>query len=1275
MYACFKQLHPPTAVSFCLSARFTSPNDENLIIAKNHVMEVYSVNKKDNSVVLVRAFELFGVIDSIVAVTLQGMKKNILIINFEDEAKASVVEFDEKKNDLRTLSLHYFEDDFLKEGRAKFFHNQPIILDPHNRFATIIVCDSKLVILPFKQVGEDASLSTDDTFLMALSDKSMDDMATRLRKSVERILLQLSEVQPKFKDNSDLSINFKQFDGPPLFFDTVAYAFVSPDKVLVSMKEGDLYTIYLDGGGSRINNITLKKTKTTTPASCMCTLSGNLLFLGSRLGDSVLYEYSEIKELEEENTTTNGTMDDEAANLFNSSTGFEPEKKKRKVTTADDFLAALEQDDASSSAFLLKSSKKEMTTIDLKIRNLFTNIGPISHLTIADTSVDISGFKSRANDNNLSVIACSGTGRHGRLTVLNRSVQPDAQNTAKLPFAVKQMWTVAGGDSIHDSYVILSLEDKTKVLESKTSLDEVTSKSTFVTNDTTINIGKLKNHVVQVTSDSVIFLDRITLKRTNEHRSSLKIRASFILDPYILLHLKDGTLQLLTMSSTSLKSEPLRLSDPKHGKITAVTFYKALPELGFLSSSQESLYLCCIYLTDGTFEIYTIPQKTCVFSFSQFYQFHSTVFDEGARDPSTLTETEVKYPYVSQMLLRGVGSESEMPYLITILSDNTVHIYKSFLDRSTKTKDTRLNRLRFSKTQHDDFLPSDLAKKNEELRLELRNEKNIFSKADNARSRLIPFNNIGGYRGIFFTGERPLWFFTEYSNLRIHPQQKRESISGFTPYHHRDCPHGFIYFVENENKFTILSLSSKSVFNSYWPHRKVLLKSTPNLITYHQETNTCLVFTSVPMKAILPEDRPLPSGRYPPAVEQKHTVRLFSGNDWEEMDNYDFELHESVLAAKVVSLSKEEYNDDTDISFEEPLNSRNQDLVTMVAVGTAYVQSERELCRGRLLLFDLEPILGSNRFKINLMSSTSVKGPITRVEQVDRYLVCSVGNRIYTYYFDWNEKRMHITSFYDTQFYTSSLNCIRNFILYGDIYKSVTFLRWREKGHRLIPMAKDNRPLQVITSEFLVNDQLLGMAVVDANKNLQVFQYLPQHQESNDGRNLVPVCDFHIGTLITTVLRMKMRDIPDEITIAIGNPASTTTIPTTTDKKQPSLQKRDTSKTNPNFQFILFGSIDGSIGYVAPINELTHRRLYALQLKMYTQLEHSAGLHPKAFRLYKPLERTEYNYKKNIIDGQLIWMYAHLNTISQRDLARQIGTNAENILRNIQELNQGTYFF
>ncbi|EFC40480.1 CPSF A subunit [Naegleria gruberi] len=1373
MFACYKQLHPPTAVSFCLKARFTSANDENLIIVKNNIMEVYLIKPNTSNIVLVKVFELFGVIDSIIAVCLQGMKKEMLLINFEDEAKVSVVEFDEKRSDLKTLSLHYLEDDFLREGKARFFHNQPIILDPQNRFATVIICDSKLVILPFRQSGEDVSLSTEDNFLFALSgdqeeaNENVGDQKKHHQPEVQRqVIIDLNDLgiknvkdycflngyneptilflheneqtwsgrlaaksntstvtavsfdlfrkyYPKiwsvgslphdcnkliplqedvaggalvigmnsiihinqcatyglsFNDfavsNPNLSINFNTFDGPALFFDTVAYTFIARDKLLVSLKDGELYTMYLESGGSRINNINIKKTSNTTPASCMCTLKGNLIFLGSKIGDSVLYEYQEKVEVE----TSSLDTDEEMSSVFAAGENFEPEKKKRKLADDDDFFAALEKDEEPTVIeSFSKVSKKETTKVELKIKHVFTNIGPISHLTAAVTSsFDMSGFKSKTNDNQLSAIACSGIGRHGCLTVLNRSLQPDIQSEATLPFLVKQVWTISQKTE-HDLYLILSLEDKTKVFESKATLAEVTSKSMFVTNETTLNIGKIRESIVQVTRKSVMLIGS---EPKQVHHSKKEIRSSIILDPYVLLHFYDGSLVLLTHDNGRVTSKQLDI-ESNHGKITAVCLYKTNPEFEFFGiNEKEGKYLCCVYWTDGAFEILSVPDMTCVFSFSQFYQFHTTLFDEG--QSSNTTQSEVKYPYVTEMALRGIGSDSEMPYLVSVLSDNTVHIYRSFLDRTTKSKDNRLTRLRFSKFQHDDLLPiSEIDKKSQTFTLNLKS-KYLFPKSDLGRSQLIPFKNIGGYGGLFKTGEKPFWLFTEHSNLRVHPTQSRDPVTTFTPYHHENCPHGFIYLTDKEqdnkkqSKLHISSLNANVKFNAYWPQRKILLKSTPNVITFHQDTNTCLAFTSVPVKAILPDSIPFPEGKCPPPAEQKHTVKLFSGHNWQEMDKFEFDLHESAVAAKVVYLSKEEYNDDTDISFEEPLNSRKQDLVSVVAVGTAYVQSERELCRGRLLLFDLDPILGrENEYKLNLISSTSVKGPITTLEQVDRYIICSVGNRIYTYYFDWEEKRMHITSFYDTQFYTASLNTVRNFIMFGDIYKSVSFLRWKEKGHRLILLAKDNRPLQVVSSEFLVNNDLLGLAVIDTSKNLQIFSYLPQHQESNDGRNLVPVCDFHIGTLINSLIRMKVRELPDDNTIRLGN----------VNEKPKQSGKKDITKTNPNHQFILFGSVDGAIGYVAPINEVTHRRLFALQLKMYTQLEQAAGLHPKSFRLYKPLERTEYNYKKNIIDGQLIWNYANINTILQRDLARQIGTNSDNILRSIQELNQATFFF
>ena len=73
--------------------------------------------------------------------------------------------FDEEKNDLKTISLHYFEDDFMKEGRTQFTFPKELRLDPQHRCATLIMYDSKLVRLPFRQqksVLDDHSAAKDD---------------------------------------------------------------------------------------------------------------------------------------------------------------------------------------------------------------------------------------------------------------------------------------------------------------------------------------------------------------------------------------------------------------------------------------------------------------------------------------------------------------------------------------------------------------------------------------------------------------------------------------------------------------------------------------------------------------------------------------------------------------------------------------------------------------------------------------------------------------------------------------------------------------------------------------------------------------------------------------------------------------------------------------------------------------------------------------------------------------------------------------------------------
>ena len=62
-------------------------------------------------------FNLFGNVMSLQSVSLAGSVRDALLLSFRD-AKLSVVEYDPDTHDLRTLSLHYFEEE---EMRVRIF--------------------------------------------------------------------------------------------------------------------------------------------------------------------------------------------------------------------------------------------------------------------------------------------------------------------------------------------------------------------------------------------------------------------------------------------------------------------------------------------------------------------------------------------------------------------------------------------------------------------------------------------------------------------------------------------------------------------------------------------------------------------------------------------------------------------------------------------------------------------------------------------------------------------------------------------------------------------------------------------------------------------------------------------------------------------------------------------------------------------------------------------------------------------------------------------------
>jgi cleavage and polyadenylation specificity factor subunit 1 len=117
--------------------------------------------------------------------------------------------------------------------------------------------------------------------------------------------------------------------------------------------------------------------------------------------------------------------------------------------------------------------------------------------------------------------------------------------------------------------------------------------------------------------------------------------------------------------------------------------------------------------------------------------------------------------------------------------------------------------------------------------------------------------------------------------------------------------------------------------------------------------------------------------------------------------------------------------------------------------------------------------------------------------------------------------------------------------------------------------------------------------------------------ESWKGQKLLSRAEFHVGAHVTKFLRLQMLSTSDRTGSAPGS-----------------------DKTN-RFA-LLFGTLDGSIGCIAPLDEITFRRLQSLQKKLVDAVPHVAGLNPRAFRLFHSNGKAHRPGPDSIVDCELL---------------------------------------
>ncbi|KAE8681493.1 Cleavage and polyadenylation specificity factor subunit 1 [Hibiscus syriacus] len=672
--------------------------------------------------------------------------------------------------------------------------------------------------------------------------------------------------------------------------------------------------------------------------------------------------------------------------------------------------------------------------------------------------------------------------------------------------------------------------------------------------------------------DGSFMTQELSIPSTNSETSSASdnstVMSVSIADPYVLLRMTDGSILLLVgdpAACTVSINSPTAFECSKKS-VSACSLYRDKGPEPWLHKASSDAWLSTgigesIDSADGgphdQGDIY------CVICYENGAL---EIFDESSEDSEKLInksseelpgqgrkENIQNLKVVELAMQRWPGNHSR-PFLFGILTDGTILCYHAFLfegpENASKIEGS-------TSGQSSAVLSNASASRLRNLRF-IRVSLDAYTREETSNGtlseRITIFKNISGYQGFFLSGLRPAWFMVFRQRLRVHPQICDGSIVAFTVLHN-----GIL---------KICQMPSTSNYDNYWPVQKIPLRGTPHQVTYFAEWNLYPLIVSVPVhkpvnqvlsSLVDQEDGHQMDNHNLSSDELYHTytvdefeVRIMepekSGGPWETKATIPMQSSENALTVRVVTLFFREF-----FYLDSALvqNTTTKENETLLAIGTAYVQGEDVAARGRVLLYSIGRGTDNNQ------------------------------------------------------------NLVKNFILLGDVHKSIYFLSWKEQGAQLSLLAKDFGSLDCFATEFLIDGSTLSLMVSDEQKNIQIFYYAPKISESWKGQKLLSRAEFHVGAHVTKILRLQMLSTSSRTGAPVGS-----------------------DKTN-RFA-LLFGTLDGSIGCIAPLEELTFRRLQSLQKKLVDAVPHVAGLNPRSFRHFRSNGKAHRPGPDSVVDCELL---------------------------------------
>ncbi|CAH3044667.1 unnamed protein product [Porites lobata] len=333
---------------------------------------------------------------------------------------------------------------------------------------------------------------------------------------------------------------------------------------------------------------------------------------------------------------------------------------------------------------------------------------------------------------------------------------------------------------------------------------------------------------------------------------------------------------------------------------------------------------------------------------------------------------------------------------------------------------------------------------------------------------------------------------------------------------------------------------------------------------------------------------------------ERSSVLIIDQHTFEVTHAHDLQDHECATSLISCTLSG-----DPNSSF-----SSNGSSNTFYCVGTAYVfPEEPEPKTGRLILFQL--LEG----KLVQVAEKEVKGAVYSLVEFNGKVLAGINSTVNIY--EWTaDKELRLECQFLNNILALFLKSKGDFILVGDLMRSMTLLAYKSMEGSLEEIAHDYSPNWMTAVEILDDDTFLG---AENSFNLFTCQKDSGAAADDDRSYLQDAGQFHLGEFVNVF-------------------------------RHGSLVMEHPGEASTPFQgCVLFGTVNGTIGIVAQLPQELSTFLTVVQVKLSKVIKSVGKIDHSFWRAFSNERKTEPSV--GFVDGDLIESFLDLPRSKMEEVA------------------------